>query len=71
MYINSVRNWWGGADILQRRGLSANDEQKKKFDELAKRVGFDSYENAAIKGFSLLFMVVMAKLVVLDCLIMK
>ncbi|WP_429997503.1 hypothetical protein, partial [Mycoplasmopsis bovis] len=32
---------------------SATEEQKKRFDELAKTVGFDSYENAAIKGFSL------------------
>lgn len=53
LHIDSVRNWWGGGDILQRRGLSATEEQKKRFDELAKTVGFDSYENAAIKGFSL------------------
>nr|WP_307917842.1 hypothetical protein [Mycoplasmopsis bovis] len=53
LYINSIRNWWGGGDILKTRGLSATEEQKKRFDELAKTVGFDSYENAAIKGFSL------------------
>ncbi|TKA59393.1 hypothetical protein MBOVa_2760 [Mycoplasmopsis bovis 8790] len=53
LYIDSVKGWWGGGDILTKRGLSATDEQKKKFDELAKTVGFDSYENAAIKGFSL------------------
>ncbi|MBT1368959.1 Ig-specific serine endopeptidase MIP [Mycoplasmopsis bovis] len=53
LYINSIRNWWGGGDILKTRGFSATEEQKKRFDELAKTVGFDSYENAAIKGFSL------------------
>ncbi|EIN15089.1 Hypothetical protein, predicted lipoprotein [Mycoplasmopsis agalactiae 14628] len=54
LYVDSIKSWWGGGDILAKRGLEKTTaEQKKKFDDLAKTVGFDSYDNAAAKGFSL------------------
>lgn len=54
LYVDGIKGWWGGGDILAKRGLDKTTaDQKKKFDELAKSVGFDSYENAAVKGFSL------------------
>ncbi|UUM25807.1 hypothetical protein NQV05_01545 [Mycoplasmopsis agalactiae] len=39
-------------DIRKLRDLKINDEQIKKFNETAKSVKFDSYENAALKGFT-------------------
>ncbi|MCE6056302.1 hypothetical protein J7889_01700 [Mycoplasmopsis agalactiae] len=39
-------------DIKKLRDLKINDEQIKNFNETAKSVKFDSYENAALKGFT-------------------
>ncbi|EIN15086.1 Hypothetical protein, predicted lipoprotein [Mycoplasmopsis agalactiae 14628] len=39
-------------DFKSFRGLTTTDEQIKKFNETAKLVNFDSYENAALKGFT-------------------
>ncbi|AGJ90822.1 Ig-specific serine endopeptidase MIP [Mycoplasma putrefaciens] len=40
-------------DIEERFGLKISDDEKNKFDQLAEKVGFDSYYNAALKGFTL------------------
>lgn len=45
----------GGATIEKVRPelKGITDEQRNKFDQEAAKVGFDTYENAAIKGFTL------------------
>ncbi|SYV95911.1 Membrane-associated lipoprotein precursor, partial [Mycoplasma putrefaciens] len=40
-------------DIKQRFGLDISQDDQAKFDKLAEEVNFDSYYNAALKGFTL------------------
>ncbi|WFQ91700.1 Immunoglobulin protease MIP [Mycoplasma feriruminatoris] len=43
----------GSIDLKKHRGLDVTEEQIKTFDNSAKGVKFDTYYNAALKGFTL------------------
>ncbi|ADR24634.1 putative lipoprotein [Mycoplasma leachii PG50] len=43
----------GSIDLKKYRGLNTKQEHIKKFDEQAKNSNFDTYYNAALKGFTL------------------
>lgn len=57
-YINQLKGMLSRStgkevDFKSFRSISTTDEQVKKFNETAKLVNFDSYENAALKGFTI------------------
>ncbi|AME10831.1 prolipoprotein [Mycoplasma mycoides subsp. mycoides] len=56
-YITGLKNHLssgtGTVDLKKLRGLDTKEEQIRTFDKLAKEVKFDSYYNAALKGFTL------------------
>ncbi|MBD4918853.1 hypothetical protein GUF71_11860, partial [Xanthomonas citri pv. citri] len=57
-YVNRLKGMLsrdGGkeVDFKTFRGIKTTEEQIKKFNETAKLVNFDSYENAALKGFTI------------------
>ncbi|WFQ95056.1 Ig-specific serine endopeptidase MIP [Mycoplasma feriruminatoris] len=50
---NHLSGGTGTVDLRKLRGLDTKEEQIRTFDKLAKEVKFDSYYNAALKGFTL------------------
>ncbi|QVK01693.1 DUF31 family protein [Mycoplasma mycoides subsp. capri] len=56
-YINRLKhqitNGSSSIDLKEYRDLDVTKDQIKTFDDLAKKVKFDSYYNAALKGFTL------------------
>ncbi|WP_415385109.1 Ig-specific serine endopeptidase MIP [Mycoplasma feriruminatoris] len=56
-YISRLESEYGGSknsiDLKNFRGLDTKQEDIKKFDNLAQSSNFDTYYNAALKGFTL------------------
>nr|VZR99932.1 Membrane-associated lipoprotein [Mycoplasma feriruminatoris] len=56
-YISRLESEYGGSknsiDLKNFRGLDTKQEDIKKFNDLAQSANFDTYYNAALKGFTL------------------